>query len=499
MLFSSAEFLFFFLPLSLLGFHVARSHWGGRAAMAVAVAASLFFYGWWNPPYLLLILISVAANFLWTRSLVASPRDGKLYLAVGFNLALLGYFKYRNFFMENVEYVVGGGMDGVPAWGEIFIPLGISFYTFQQIALLIDANDGAVKKAPDLLEYSQFILFFPQLIAGPIVLYRELADQFTNLKENHGAGLSLFGVGLVVFVVGLFKKICLADGIAPFANLAFSVHETITMLEAWAGVSAYALQLYFDFSGYSDMAIGLGLMFGFRLPLNFDTPFRAGNMIVFWKCWHMTMTRFFMLYVYSPMALALSRFGLGRFQNGALIFLFSVGIPIMGTFLLSGLWHGAGWTFVAFGAVNGVGLIANHAWKSWKAPKLPYLAGWLLTIVTVWISFVYFRADNVVVAHNMLNAMFSPSALVMPNWLEGAAASLGLPWRTLDMFSAGTYAVRCFAWVVTLGALSLWMPNWAKSHDSLAPSWSLAFAISFMGFMAVGWLDQPQTFLYFQF
>jgi alginate O-acetyltransferase complex protein AlgI len=496
MLFSSTEFLFVFLPLSLLAFHVARAHAGGRAAMLVSVSASLFFYGWWNPPYLVLILTSVVFNYLWTRSLVAQPGRWKLYSALSFNLALLGYFKYRNFFLENVEALTGGGLESM---GAIFIPLGISFYTFQQIALLIDADDGVVKTPPDLLEYCQFILFFPQLIAGPIVLYRELTDQFSDLEAGHGRGLSFFGAGLAVFVLGLFKKICLADGIAGFANSAFSNHHVITMLEAWAGAMAYALQLYFDFSGYSDMAVGLGLMFGFFLPLNFDTPYRARNMVDFWKRWHMTMTRFFMMYVYSPLALSLSRYGLARFSHTGVIFIITVALPISITFLLSGLWHGAGWTFVAFGAVNGAGLILHHAWKTWGGPRLPFVVGWCLTLVTVLISFVYFRADSMGAAHNMLGAMFSPAALVLPNWLEGLATTTGLPWRTLAMLSTGTYAVRCFFWVLVLGVLSLWMPNWAKGYERLMPSWDLALAMSFMGFMAVGWLDKPQVFLYFQF
>ena len=499
MLFSSAEFLFLFLPLSLLGFHLARAYRGGRAAMAVTVAASLFFYGWWNPPYLLLILTSVGVNFFCTRSLVNKPARAKLYGALGVNLALLGYFKYRNFFLENVDSLISGGAGEIGTLGSVFIPLGISFYTFQQMALLIDANDGAVKKAPDLLEYSQFILFFPQLIAGPIVLYRELVDQFSRLEEDHGAGLSLFGPGLVVFVLGLFKKICLADGIAPFANAAFSAHTSITLLEAWAGIFAYALQLYFDFSGYSDMAVGLGLMFGFCLPLNFDTPFRARNMVEFWKRWHMTMTRFFMMYVYSPLALTLSRYGLERFRHAGVVFILTVALPVMVTFLLSGLWHGAGWTFVIFGAVNGLGLIINHGWKSCGGPRLPYMLSWGLTMLTVLVSFVYFRAENISVAHEMLTAMFSPSALILPNWLIGLAENMDLPWRTLTMLSTGSYAVRCFFWLTVLGALSLWLPNWAKTYERVIPSWRLAFAVSFMGFMSLGWLDQPQTFLYFQF
>ena len=213
------------------------------------------------------------------------------------NLGLLAYFKYRNFLIENIELLFIGSSHSVEKFSTIIIPLGISFYTFQQIAMLIDARDGTIKTSPPFLHFVQFITFFPQLIAGPIVLFKEVREQIEALQKNQFDGLNLFGPGLAIFSFGLFKKVCLADTIAPFADLAFNSHHIISTLEAWAGSVAYSLQLYFDFSGYSDMAVGLGLMFGVRLPFNFDTPFRARNMTNFWKSWHITMTRFFMLYV----------------------------------------------------------------------------------------------------------------------------------------------------------------------------------------------------------
>ncbi len=499
MLFSSYTFIFIFLPLVLLAFHSVRYFWGGQAAVVVSVAASIIFYGWWNPPYLLLIAVSITANFFWTQALVRTPKKLTLFTALVFNLSLLGYFKYRNFFLENMNFFWHGDIASFGSLELIFIPLGISFYTFQQIALLIDAHDGAVDPAPTALEYSQFILFFPQLIAGPIVLYREITHQISNMQDNRGEGISLLGVGIAVFVLGLFKKVCLADGIAPFADIAFSTHETITLLEAWAGTVSYALQLYFDFSGYSDMALGLGLMFGFHLPLNFDTPYRACNMIDFWKRWHITMTRFFMMYVYSPLALSLSRFGSAHFNNGVIIFIITVASPTLATFLVSGLWHGAGWTFVAFGVVNGIGLTFNHAWKQMKAPKLPFVISWGVTMLCVLVSFVYFRAPSIVAAHNMLSAMFDPSSLILPNWLETLANAIGLPWRTLNMFASGTFAIKCFVWIFFLGSLSLLLPNWAKNYLALKPSWSLAFTITLLTALAIGQLSSPQTFLYFQF
>ncbi len=495
MLFSSPEFLFVFLPLCLLAFHLTLWKAGGTAAMGVSVLFSVFFYGWWNPPYLALLLGSIGGNFLFARRLAVTPSRLLLGLAIVLNLGVLGYFKYRNFFLENVGLAMGETW----SFGAIFIPLGISFFTFQQIALLMDANDGEISRPPEALDYTQFVIFFPQLIAGPIVLFRELSEQLAGLRAGKGVGLGLFGPGLVVFVVGLFKKVCLADNMAPFVDLIFIRAADLTMLEAWAGAMAYALQLYFDFSGYSDMAVGLGLLFGLRLPINFDTPFRAVSMIDFWKRWHITMTRFFMMYLYAPLALSLNRYGLARFTSQAVLFPLTVAMPILLTFLVAGLWHGAGWTFVLFGAVNGVGLVINHLWKEAKCPVLPPWLGWALTMLTVLVSLVYFRAASVADAHAILAAFVSPEALILPNWLSWLSGPLGLPWATLRIFSTGVFTVKFMAWVIVLGVLSLTMPNPAKNYDDLVPTPQLAAISAALAWMVLGWLDEPRTFLYFQF
>jgi alginate O-acetyltransferase complex protein AlgI len=416
-------------------------------------------------------------------------------LVIIFNLAVLGYFKYRNFFLENIGFAIGETW----SFGTIFIPLGISFFTFQQIALLIDSNDGEVSHPPGALDYTQFVIFFPQLIAGPIILFRELSGQLVDLRAGKGVGLALFGPGLVVFLVGLFKKVCLADNIAPFADIVFSHATELTMLEAWAGAVAYALQLYFDFSGYSDMAVGLGLLFGLCLPINFDTPFRAVSMIDFWKRWHMTMTRFFMMYLYAPVALSLNRFGLARFTSQAVLFPLTVAVPILLTFLVAGLWHGAGWTFILFGAVNGVGLVIDHLWREAKCPALPRWLSWALTMLTVLVSLVYFRAASVADAHAILAAFVSPYALVLPNWLSWMSSPLGLPWATLVVFTNGVFTIKFMTWVAVLGVLSLVMPNLAKDYDRLVPTPFLAVISAVLVWMVLGWLDEPRTFLYFQF
>ena len=262
MLFNSTGFLFMFLPLCLLLFHTLRIHINGNVAIAFLVFCSLLFYGWWNPPYLLLLVGSILLNYYFASKLFENHRKKYLVSAITINLLILGYFKYKNFFLENINLAIGRESE----LGEIFIPLGISFFTFQQIAFLIDAYDTQIKKNPGFLIYAKFISFFPQLIAGPIVLYREVGKQLLDLKKHSKSATQLLIPGFVVFIFGLFKKVVLADGIAPYADTSFNNAYTLTFLEAWAGSVCFALQLYFDFSGYSDMAVGLGLMFGIVLP-----------------------------------------------------------------------------------------------------------------------------------------------------------------------------------------------------------------------------------------
>jgi len=493
-LFSSYEFILGFLPAVLLAFHYSRIRFGGRTALIIVALASFFFYGWWNPPYLILLAGSMLANYLFARRLSEAPNTRLLQAGVLLNLCVLGYFKYRNFFLENISAVLGEPTD----LGAVFVPLAISFFTFQQIALLIDANDGRAKIS-DWVDFTAFVALFPQLIAGPIVLFREIEDQFAKLKKSEGLGLAMFGPGLAIFSLGLFKKIVLADSIAPYVNAGYRAVETLTFLEAWAVAIAYSLQLYFDFCGYSDMAVGLALMLGIALPINFNTPFRATSMVDFWKRWHITMTRFFMMYLYSPIALALSRKSMENEYGALPSFAVAIALPIALTFLLSGLWHGAAWTFVAFGAVNAIGLIVNHAWREAKLPNLPSPAGWFLTMLTVLISFVYFRAGSMAEAHTLITAMFTPQDIVLPNWLAGLATRFDIPWRTLDLFASGSYTLRLTGWIALLFLLSLLPQNPAANPGSIRPTFRTACLTAGMLLISLGLLDRPQAFIYFQF
>jgi D-alanyl-lipoteichoic acid acyltransferase DltB (MBOAT superfamily) len=303
-LFNSSVFLFAFLPLTLLAFYVLGGLGKLRTAIAVLVLASLFFYGWWNPIYLPLILGSMLTNYFIGRSLqklrLAGSTRLKPLLIVGitFNLGLLGYFKYANFFAGNLNWALGTDYN----LAHIVLPLAISFFTFQQIAYLADVYQGKAQEI-DLLRYALFVTFFPQLIAGPIVHHQEMMPQFRSSAVGTFR-LNNLVVGSTIFVIGLFKKVVLADGVAPYANTIFSgaLRDTAYGLtDSWIGLLAYACQIYFDFSGYSDMAVGLGRMFGIGLPLNFNSPYKASGIIEFWRRWHLTLSRFLRDYLYIPL------------------------------------------------------------------------------------------------------------------------------------------------------------------------------------------------------
>lgn len=498
MVFSDPVFIVGFLPIALIAFHLARLRLSGTAAIAVLIAASMAFYAYWSVPFLFLLLAQIGVNYAAAVGMQRGTQVRRIFwAAVAFNLCLLGYFKYRNFFLWNLGEVIAVHYH----LARLIVPLAISFHTFQQIALLADVKDGDVK-VPPLLNYVFFVLFFPQLIAGPIVLHREMGKQVTRTREGKGLGLSMVAPGLFLFAFGLFKKICLADNMGVFADLAFDPHVTLTTLEAWAGSIAYALQLYFDFSGYSDMAVGLGLMFGFRLPFNFLIPFASPSMIEYWKRWHITMTRFFTMYTYMPVALNATRAAMTRGWGPARTFVMATLLPTLLTFLLSGLWHGAGWTFIMFGLVNGIGLGINHAWKAGKLPTPPRILGWGMTMVTVLVTLVYFRSTSLAQAHSILHSMFVPTQLVaVPPW---TLTYLPYAWvrahvASFSLFSEASNTAHMLLWLIILGPLSLLLPPLSAMPDKLMPTWRMSFAMAGMAWLVLGFIGQPHSFLYFAF
>lgn len=412
MLFNSYSFIFLFLPVVLLGFfQLGRIH--PAYAAAWLALSSLFFYGYWNPAYVGLLLGSIVFNYalgIWiAKAGVKQDTRRKtrlLVLAISANLLLLVYYKYANFFLSSINSIAGSGL----SLGEIILPLGISFFTFTQIAFLVDTWQGKVKEY-NFIHYMLFVTYFPHLIAGPVLHHAEMMPQFAR-TATYRINWDNIATGLLLFTLGLCKKVLWADSLAPFATAIFdgAAHGMAsgtlpTIYEAWSGALAYTLQIYFDFSGYTDMALGIALMFNIHLPINFDSPYKATSIIDFWRRWHMTLSRFLRDYLYIP---------LGGNRKGKLRRYLNLTI----TMLLGGLWHGAGWTFVVWGALHGAFLVINHLWRElvsqrclqWVPDWIGKLAGGILTFIAVVAAWVVFRADDLAQAMVILNAMFGIAA-----------------------------------------------------------------------------------------
>ncbi len=524
MLFNTYSFIFAFLPVTLLVFYLlgarGRTHW----AMGWLVLASLFFYGYWNPVYVGLIVFSLVVNFFFGRALIGEAiPPGKRRLvagtAVGLNLALLGYYKYANFFVDNFNQITGSQFH----LERIILPLAISFFTFQQIAFVVDAYQRKAEE-PRFLAYCLFVTFFPQLIAGPIVHHREMMPQFLE-KDRFRFRMSNFGIGVTIFLLGLFKKVIIADEVAVYASAVFNGAESgmiLTFFEAWTGALSYTMQLYFDFSAYSDMAIGLGRMFGIRLPMNFNSPYKATSIIEFWRRWHMTLSRFLRDYLYIP--LGGNRQGPTRRQ-----------VNLMLTMLLGGLWHGAGWTFVVWGGLHGFYLVINHHWRAWRRRvkgdenagdgRLAVCLCWGMTMLAVMVSWVFFRAQSFGGALAVLQGMFGFNGMSLPQELASSAGVLSAVtagWVVFEgiQVNALPLGVMAAAWALAATIIALAAPNVCQIMARFDPAFETypgelkglrtpwlawrpnirwAMALSLMSFWTLTNLMRVSEFLYFQF
>ena len=392
MLFNSYEFIFVYLPITLLGYYLTAKFIKNEAAKLFLIFASLCFYSYWDINNLPILLSSIAVNYVFGRCLTNNRSKKLLTVGIAFNLLFLGYFKYTNFILENINYLFNAGI----AMKDIVLPLGISFFTFTQTAYLVDIYRGETK-AYSKSDYLLFVTIFPHLIAGPILYHRDMIPQFSQ-AERYKINYKNLTYGILWFTIGLFKKVVIADKLAIYADRVFSSTADLTMLDAWGGSLAYTLQLYFDFSGYSEMAIGLGLLFNYNLPLNFNLPYRATSIIDFWRRWHMTLSAFLKNYLYIP---------LGGNRTGHHL------RNIMITMFLGGLWHGAGWTFIFWGVLHGIYICINHLWRKTKY-TLPQWMNWLLTFNAVNIAWIFFRAASFSDALNILIAMFDVNRFAYP-------------------------------------------------------------------------------------
>ena len=513
MLFNSYGFLLIFLPLALAGFWLTSAWLGRQAGLYFLILASGVFYAAWNPPDVWVIVVSILANYGAGRLMTAQPtqlrRKWVLGLAVAANLAYLAWFKYAAFLASNMTVLWGRPV----AISHIALPLGISFFTFQQITYLVDIHRSR-SHGWSFRDYVNCVTFFPHLIAGPIVHYREILPQF-NDPRAYRPSWSNMAVGTSLLAMGLIKKILIADNISPLADAVFvlSAHGRVTFLDAWFGALAFTFQIYFDFSGYSDMAIGLARMFGIVLPMNFNSPYKAANIIDFWRRWHITLSRLLRDYLYVP--LGGNRKGrLRRYAN------------LMATMLIGGLWHGAAWTFVMWGGLHGFYLMVNHGVRALKkaAGITASGAGWvwparIVTFLAVVWAWVPFRAPGFDATWNVWKGLLGLNGLVLPPVQFERFGHLLRPLHAISGFTTQPWGPRqagsililvLWVWLLpntadilnrarpvleTEGMLPARLPGWASWRPNLA--WSL---LLFAGtVVAFALMVRPSQFVYFQF
>ncbi|MFC0187307.1 MBOAT family O-acyltransferase [Fictibacillus aquaticus] len=486
MLFSSLEFILMFLPVTVLIYYMLLFFKLNVISRVWLVVASLFFYSWWNISYLPLLLLSMFINYFTGSAISKADSIGKkktlLSAGIVFNVGLLGYFKYTDFFIENMNAV----FDTNTALLNLLLPLAISFFTFEQIAYIVDAYRGSTKEK-DFLNYALFVTFFPRLIAGPIILHQELIPQFHDAK-NKRINAQNVAAGIFIFMIGLCKKVAIADTLAVYANDGFANYANLTVLEAWVTSLSYTYQLYFDFSGYCDMAIGIGLLFNIKLPVNFFSPYKARNIQEFWKRWHMTLGRFLTSYLYIP---------LGGSKEGS----YKLYRNILIVFAVSGIWHGAGWTFVIWGLMHGLASVLCRAWPF----KLPAVISWFLTFQFVNVAWVYFRADTVHQANTIIKTMFSAGQfqleqLTAPVLSFSTALSFSFSYERFAFHFAETNLILSGLLAATI--LVFFFKNSIQIKDSFQPSLKYSVWVSSMLFLvlsAVFLLNKNSEFLYFNF
>jgi D-alanyl-lipoteichoic acid acyltransferase DltB (MBOAT superfamily) len=490
MLFNSYEFIFAFLPVAFLVYFYLNHLRMPLASKSWLVFSSLFFYSWWNIAYLPLILASVLFNYTITQVMGTAgdsqrkffSRIGMLQIGLLFNVGLLIYFKYMDFFIGNINWLIKTDLPLL----HLALPLAISFFTLQQIAFLVDSYEGLAKEK-NFLDYAVFVTFFPQLIAGPIVHHAEMMPQFSTLR-NKVINYRNIANGVLLFSIGLFKKVAVADTFAIWATEGFDKQEVLSLFEAWATSFSYTFQLYFDFSGYTDMAMGIALMFNIKLPLNFNSPLKKTGMIEFWKNWHMTLTSFITTYIYTPINRLYERLTFHKAMLATLI-----------TFLVAGLWHGASWMFVIFGALHGIGVVINHYWKKTKIKLNSFLA-WFITFNFVNITFVFFRAENWQAAIKVLQGMCGFKGVAMPNILQSSLQFL------IDFgieFQPMMEAIK-FSWIIFLylflGFITvLFCKNSVELVTDSKRSYKTVIFSSLLFFAGVLSMNKPSEFLYFNF
>ena len=505
MVFSSLEFIYLFLPPVFIIFLVLRHLRWEKGIIWWLIISSLAFYAWWSPIHLVLLLLSVGINFALHRLILATKRKSILIIGIIANLVTLVYFKYADFMIINFNMFTGAEMPLL----HMVLPLAISFFTFQQIAFLYDTYVGNISEC-DFAKYCLFVVFFPQLIAGPIIMQKHTIPQFNMTVFQKRVFINL-SVGGTLFIIGLFKKIVLADGVAPIATAVFTLAETgevVPLEAAWMGTIAYSFQIYFDFSGYCDMALGLARIFGIRLPLNFNSPYKALNIVDFWSRWHMTLSNFLRNFLYIPMG-GNRKGPVRRYVN------------LAATMLLGGLWHGASWNFVFWGLLHGFYLSVNHAWVTFVTggkpiaflpPVVSRFLAQSLTLLSVMVAWVFFRAETFTGAGAMLEGMFGVSkypemslwADILRDsglfWIGVSVLTMGVMWMPNSVEIARNYrpVTNAKTFIKKAVGLSLYFRQNMQWRPSLL--WSLAlFMAGLMSLIQIYRLVEMTEFIYFNF
>lgn len=499
MLFNSYIFIFAFLPIILIGYF-----WLLRQRLILGskiwlVGGSLFFYGYWSVVYIPLLLASILVNFFVGSAFGTIPikkeklkggfvqrnffnrisKKQLLIFGIIFNIGLLSYFKYTDFFLENFNGIFTANIP-LP---HIILPLGISFFTFTQIAFLVDSYKNEVKEY-DLLHYMLFVTYFPHLLAGPILHHKEMMPQFAN-KLNMTLKWKNIALGIFIFSIGLFKKVIIADTFANWVNLGYSSSDSLNFLEAWATSLSYTLQLYFDFSGYVDMAIGISIMFNIILPINFNSPYKAKNIQDFWKRWHITLSRFLRDYVYIP----LGGNKVSPYKNYFNLFV---------VFFIGGIWHGASWMFIIWGSLHGVAIVIHRIWKDLGFTMWKWL-GWFITFNFVNITWIFFRAENLDQAFNILRNMFLGDVIFTDKWQRSLSflEDIGIEFGQFMIHLDGSKST--WIWIIGAFLLFLFTPNshyWFKSFKASKIHLTVTIILLLYSFLHI---SKNSEFLYFNF
>ena len=476
MLFNSAEFLLLFLPLTLLAFYTSLRLNSSTISNLILLLSSFIFYSYWDSRYLVLLCMSILVNYAIGEQCRRSRSRPWLMAGIGFNLSLIALFKYADWFLDTVNTVSGAQFT---LW-HLALPLGISFFTFQQIAYLVDCFHDQLKQRYSLLRYSVFVSFFPQLIAGPIVHHKELMPQLTGFTAMYCPSAESVARGLFLILVGLVKKLLIADGLAMQVDPVFAHVDSLSSYDAWVATLGYSFQLYFDFSAYCEIAMGIALLFGIQLPINFNSPYKAHNIQDFWRRWHITLGRFLRQYIYIP--LGGNRHGYSRTMVALII-----------TMVLGGLWHGAGWNFILWGCLHGAYLAIYYLWSK-TGLSLPHSLSMILTFLAVTIAWTLFRCQTVDDAVVMYEAMFHWQYFSLP---ASYKPLFDLPWirYTTSPFFCG---IEIF-YLIGLYLLVIHAKNVHEYADTLAPSLKHVALTTGLAITIAFNLGSPSSFLYWQF